>query len=184
MGVKGLWRLLMPIGRRISIETLEGKILAVDASIWLTQFLKAMRDPDTGKVRPAAHLIGFIRRLCKLRYQGIRPVFVFDGATPEIKQREVRERRRQREQFRSEGDSIQRMAKRLLVQQLKKQGSQVAALKKKKKIEKEREEQHRQKMTPPSTINMLILITNISWHQWSVHQNCHSVYCVVNMVHN
>lgn len=125
----------MPIGRRISIETLEGKILAVDASIWLTQFLKAMRDPDTGKVRPAAHLIGFIRRLCKLRYQGIRPVFVFDGATPEIKQREVRARRRQREQFRSEGDSIQRMAKRLLVQQLKKQGSQVAALKKKKKIE-------------------------------------------------
>ena len=39
MGVKGLWRLLMPIGRRISIETLEGKVLAIDASIWLTQFI-------------------------------------------------------------------------------------------------------------------------------------------------
>ncbi len=34
----------MPIGRRISRETLEGKILAVDASIWLTQFLSAMRE--------------------------------------------------------------------------------------------------------------------------------------------
>ena len=50
MGVKGLWRLLLPIGRRISIETLAGKVLAVDASIWLTQFVKAMRDPQTGKV--------------------------------------------------------------------------------------------------------------------------------------
>ena len=143
MGVKGLWRLLLPIGRRISIETLEGKILAVDASIWLTQFLKAMRDPETGNVRPAAHLIGFFRRLCKLRFQGIRPVFVFDGATPEIKQRELRERRKRREQFilplpssssttsggdgngttssssRGTDDAVQRMAKRLLAQELK-----------------------------------------------------------------
>ncbi len=128
MGVKGLWRLLMPIGRRISIETLEGKILAVDASIWLTQFLKAMRDPDSGKVRPAAHLIGFFRRLCKLRYQGIRPVFVFDGATPEIKQRELRDRRKRREQFSHEHseDAVQRMAKRLLVHQLKKKGGKIS----------------------------------------------------------
>ena len=130
MGVKGLWRLLMPIGRRISIETLEGKILAIDASIWLTQFLKAMRDPDTGQVRPAAHLIGFIRRLCKLRYQGIRPVLVFDGATPEIKQREIRDRRRRREQFSTTDsqDQIQRMAKRLLSQQLKKDGSKLSII--------------------------------------------------------
>jgi 5'-3' exonuclease len=128
MGVKGLWRLLLPIGRRISIESLEGKILAVDASIWLTQFVKAMRDPETGRVQPAAHLIGFIRRLCKLRYQGIRPVFVFDGATPEIKSRELRARRKRRDQLFSNDDddgtnAMQRMAKRLLVQQLKKQGT-------------------------------------------------------------
>lgn len=125
----------MPIGRRISIETLEGKILAVDASIWLTQFLKAMRDPDSGKVRPAAHLIGFFRRLCKLRYQGIRPVFVFDGATPEIKQRELRDRRKKREQFSHEHseDAVQRMAKRLLVHQLKKKGSKISGAQLKKK---------------------------------------------------
>lgn len=119
MGVKGLWRLLLPIGRRISIETLEGKILAIDASIWLTQFLKAMRDPETGSVKPAAHLIGFFRRLAKLRYHGIRPVLVFDGATPEIKKREVQQRRRRREQFASTGQaSMQRLAKRLLLEQL------------------------------------------------------------------
>jgi len=129
MGVKGLWQLLLPIGRRISIETLEGKILAVDASIWLTQFLSAMKDPDSGKVRPAAHLIGFFKRLCKLRYQGIRPIFVFDGPTPEIKQREIRERRRRREQFSRDhsGGTIQRMAKQILVQQLKKKGVKLSS---------------------------------------------------------
>lgn len=82
MGVKRLWRLLLPIGRRVSLESLEGLILAVDASIWMTQFLKAMRDPTTGRVQPAAHLTGFFRRLCRLRFHRIRPVLVFDGATP------------------------------------------------------------------------------------------------------
>lgn len=122
MGVKGLWRLLLPIGRRISIETLEGKILAIDASIWLTQFVKAMRDPITGKGTAAAHLIGFFRRLCRLRFHRIKPVFVFDGATPEIKQREVAQRRRRREQFAVLTDgSVQRMARQLLQDALQKQ---------------------------------------------------------------
>ena len=145
MGVKGLWRLLMPIGRRISIETLEGKILAVDASIWLTQFLSAMRDPDSGKVQPAAHLIGFFRRLCKLRYQGIRPIFVFDGPTPEIKQREIQSRRKRRQQLSHDlsGGAIQRMAKQILVQQLKKRGTHVTAAKRAKRLREAME-------TPPT----------------------------------
>jgi hypothetical protein len=121
MGVKGLWRLLLPIGRRVSIEVLEGKILAIDASIWLTQFLKAMRDPDTGSVKPAAHLIGFFRRLAKLRFHGIRPVLVFDGATPIIKLREINQRRQRREQFApNTAGAVQRLAKRLLIQEIKK----------------------------------------------------------------
>jgi DNA excision repair protein ERCC-5 len=129
MGVKGLWSLLLPIGRRVSIETLEGRVLAIDASIWLTQFLKANRDPDSGTVRPGAHLLGFIRRICKLLYHGIRPVFVFDGATPEIKLREVRARRERRDRMTigvggsgglGNDGSIKRMARKLLVTELKK----------------------------------------------------------------
>ena len=114
MGVKGLWRLLLPIGRRISIETLAGRVLAVDASIWLTQFVKAMRDPATGRVAVAAHLVGFLRRLCRLRFHRIKAVLVFDGATPEIKRREVALRRKRREQFAKLTDgSLQRLAKKL-----------------------------------------------------------------------
>lgn len=122
MGVKGLWKLLLPIGRRISIETLAGKTLAIDASIWLTQFLKAMRDPETGKLVRSAHLIGFFRRICRLKFHRIRPVFVFDGATPEIKRAEVLRRKRKRDTFADSLDqqSMQRLAKKLLTERLRK----------------------------------------------------------------
>ena len=96
MGVKDLWQLLSPIGRRVSIETLEGKILAIDASIWITQFIKAMRDEE-GKMMKNAHLIGTLRRILKLLFHRIRPLFVFDGATPELKLRVVQARRKGRE---------------------------------------------------------------------------------------
>lgn len=92
MGVKDLWQLLSPIGRRVSIETLEGKTLAIDASIWITQFLKAMRDDD-GKMIKNAHLIGTLRRVLKLLFHKIRPVFVFDGMTPALKYNTVKARR-------------------------------------------------------------------------------------------
>lgn len=65
MGVKGLWELLSPVGRRVNIETLEGKILAIDASIWITQFINAMQDEE-GKIIKNAHLIGTLRRILKV----------------------------------------------------------------------------------------------------------------------
>ncbi len=93
MGVKDLWQLLSPIGRRVSVETLEGKTLAIDVSIWITQFIKAMRDED-GKMAHNAHLIGTIRRILKLLFHRIRPLFVFDGATPALKLKTVKARRK------------------------------------------------------------------------------------------
>lgn len=62
-------------------------------SIWLTQFIKAMRDEE-GKMVKNAHLIGTLRRILKLLYHRIRPVFVFDGRTPALKERVVRLRRK------------------------------------------------------------------------------------------
>jgi len=97
MGVKGLWTLLEPCGRRIDVHALRGKKLAVDASVWIFRFLKAMRD-DRGDPLPNAHLIGFLRRICKLLYLNVWPVFVFDGSTPALKRKTVHERRKRREQ--------------------------------------------------------------------------------------
>ncbi|KAK9173253.1 XPG N-terminal domain protein [Cryptosporidium meleagridis] len=96
MGVKGLWDIVAPSGIRIKPETLEGQILAIDASIWLKQFLMGLKDKE-GKIPQGAHLLGFFKRLCKLLYYGILPVIVFDGAPPEIKKRTLELRRMQRE---------------------------------------------------------------------------------------
>lgn len=56
MGVNGLWSLLEPAARPIALETLSGKRLAIDASIWLYQFQMAMRDKKTGETLHGAHL--------------------------------------------------------------------------------------------------------------------------------
>lgn len=40
--------------------------LAVDVSIWLTQFVKAMRD-EQGQMLRNAHLLGTFRRVVKVR---------------------------------------------------------------------------------------------------------------------
>lgn len=50
MGVRGLWELLAPVGRRVSVETLAGKRLAIDVSIWMVQFIKAMKDEKSDMV--------------------------------------------------------------------------------------------------------------------------------------
>ncbi|KAE9605090.1 hypothetical protein Lal_00036859 [Lupinus albus] len=115
MGVHGLWELLAPVGRRVSVESLAGKTLAVDASIWMVQFLKAMRD-EKGEMIRNAHLLGFFRRICKLLFLRIKPVFIFDGGTPALKRRTVIARRRQRENAQAK---VRKTAEKLLLNHLK-----------------------------------------------------------------
>src|SRR6266566_1968512 len=81
MGVNGLWQIAHPCARPTNLATLNRKRLAVDASIWIYQFLKAVRDRDGNALRNS-HVVGFFRRICKLLWFGIRPVFVFDGGAP------------------------------------------------------------------------------------------------------
>ncbi|CAN6321023.1 unnamed protein product [Urochloa humidicola] len=115
MGVHGLWELLAPVGRRVSVETLAGKRVAVDASIWMVQFMRAMRD-DSGEMVRDAHLLGFLRRICKLLFLRVRPVFVFDGATPALKRRTLAARRRHRDAAQAK---VRKTAEKLLLSHLK-----------------------------------------------------------------
>lgn len=69
MGVLGLWDALKPAGRVVDIRTLSGKWLAVDASIWIMQIVKAVRDKD-GVMVKNAHLEYTLRRICKVRAGG------------------------------------------------------------------------------------------------------------------
>ena len=96
MGVKGLWQIIESTARPIQLDSLSDKILAIDASIWLYHFLKAMRSPD-GDMLANAPILGFFRRICKLLYFRIRPVFVFDGAPGALKNETLARRRKRRE---------------------------------------------------------------------------------------
>jgi DNA excision repair protein ERCC-5 len=96
MGVTGLWTVVAPTARPTQLATLNRKRLAVDASIWIYQFLKAVRDKEGNALRNS-HVVGFFRRICKLLYFGIKPVFVFDGGAPVLKRETVRGRARRRE---------------------------------------------------------------------------------------
>ena len=113
MGVTGLWTVVQPCARPIKLETLNKKRLAVDASIWIYQFLKAVRDKEGNALRNS-HVVGFFRRICKLLFFGIKPVFVFDGGAPALKRQTISGRKARREGRRE--DAVRTAGKLLAVQ--------------------------------------------------------------------
>ncbi|GAW11305.1 hypothetical protein ANO14919_006480 [Xylariales sp. No.14919] len=113
MGVNGLWTVIQPCARPTNLATLNRKRLAVDASIWIYQFLKAVRDKEGNALRNS-HVVGFFRRICKLLWFGILPVFVFDGGAPALKRQTITNRKRRREGRRD--DAVRTAGKLLAVQ--------------------------------------------------------------------
>lgn len=120
MGVTGLWTVVQPCARPIKIETLNKKRLAVDASIWIYQFLKAVRDKEGSALRNS-HVVGFFRRICKLLFIGIKPVFVFDGGAPALKRQTISARKSRREGRR---DDAVRTAGKLLALQMQRRAEE------------------------------------------------------------
>lgn len=117
MGVNSLWDIVGPTAKPVKLEALSRKKLAVDASIWIYQFLKAVRDAE-GNALPQSHIVGFFRRICKLLYYGIMPVFVFDGGAPILKKQTIADRRARRE---DKTESVTDTARKLLAIQVQRQ---------------------------------------------------------------
>lgn len=113
MGVNGLWTVIQPCARPTNLATLNRKRLAVDASIWIYQFLKAVRDKEGNALRNS-HVVGFFRRICKLLWFGIQPVFVFDGGAPALKRATILSRKQRREGRRE--DAVRTAGKLLAIQ--------------------------------------------------------------------
>lgn len=87
----------------IDLKNLSGKSIAIDAYNALYQFLAIIRQPDgtplkdsTGKV--TSHLSGLFYRTANLVQMGIKPVYVFDGTPPALKEVEIKRRARIKEQ--------------------------------------------------------------------------------------
>ncbi len=86
----------------IDLKNLSGKSIAIDAYNALYQFLAIIRQPDgtplkdsTGKV--TSHLSGLFYRTANLAQMGIKPVYVFDGTPPALKEVEIKRRTRIKE---------------------------------------------------------------------------------------
>ncbi len=83
----------------IDLDYLRFKVVAIDAYNALYQFLAAIRQPDgtplmDSKGRVTSHLSGLFYRTINLAEHGVKPVYVFDGKPPEMKQIEIERRRR------------------------------------------------------------------------------------------
>ncbi len=82
----------------ITVEKLSGKILAIDTYNMLYQFLSTIRQQDgtplkDSKGRVTSHITGLFFRTTNFMEKGLKPIFVFDGIVPELKNKE-RERRK------------------------------------------------------------------------------------------
>ncbi len=83
--------------KEIPLESLSGKVIAIDGYNHLYQFLTTIRAPDgsfftdsNGNV--TSHLIGLFTRTAHLMKLGIRPAYVFDGDVPALKNLEIKRR--------------------------------------------------------------------------------------------
>ncbi|KAH9945151.1 PIN domain-like protein [Epithele typhae] len=91
--------------------------MAIDSSIWIYQFQATMRDKE-GHGLVNAHVVGFLRRITKLLFYGIKPVFVFDGGAPALKMATIAERKNKKI---GAAASHAKVAERLLAAQMRRE---------------------------------------------------------------
>eukprot|EP01083_Nonionella_stella_P041433 112359_1 len=109
MGIKGLSKLIADNApsalREVDIKSLFNRKIAVDASMSMYQFLIAVRSDGPGGYgqltnadgEVTSHLSGMFYRTIRLMENGIKPVYVFDGAAPTLKGGELEKRKQNRE---------------------------------------------------------------------------------------
>jgi len=111
MGIKNLSKLLSEHApdaiEEVPLSSLNGRKVAIDASMALYQFLIAVRQGGdsnpamvltNAKGETTSHIQGLFNRTIRYMTEGIKPVYVFDGKPPELKQStELQKRREKRE---------------------------------------------------------------------------------------
>jgi len=93
MGIKGLHKFLetyAPNGiKEINVYTLQDKVVAIDASIFIYQFASAIKssvdDLKTSDGKVTTHIYGILTKTLGILKKKIKPIFVFDGKPPSLK---------------------------------------------------------------------------------------------------
>ena len=89
MGVRNLWPYLEPFSEKLgNYQRFREKIVAIDFSLWIYQ-LSYLSNISNNKF--LMH-INLFYRLCKLIQYRIKPIFVFDSVSNEMKRRTTRKR--------------------------------------------------------------------------------------------
>ncbi|MEM3696288.1 MAG: flap endonuclease-1 [Candidatus Bathyarchaeia archaeon] len=87
----------------VRLEDLSGKSIAIDAYNALYQFLAIIRQPNGTPLkdtmgRITSHLSGLLYRTSNLVEMGIKPIYVFDGTPPTLKEVEIKRRMKAKEE--------------------------------------------------------------------------------------
>ncbi|ORM42041.1 Flap endonuclease 1 [Babesia sp. Xinjiang] len=108
MGIKGLIGFLSETApgalSDVSLDSLSGTTVAIDASTALYQFTIAIREGSylsslhNEKGESTSHIAGLINRSLKLLETGIKPIFVFDSTPPEAKLQTLAKRKELRQE--------------------------------------------------------------------------------------
>ena len=98
--------------KEVPLSSLQGRRIAIDASMAIYQFLIAVRSgggPGGAQAmltnadgETTSHVQGMFSRTIRFLSEGIRPVYVFDGKPPNIKSGELAKRREKREKAEAE----------------------------------------------------------------------------------
>ena len=89
--------------RTVELRELRGREIAIDAYNTVYQLLASIRQPDgtplmDSKGRVTSHLSGLFYRTINMMEHGVKPIYVFDGKPPELKQAEIERRKRMKEE--------------------------------------------------------------------------------------
>jgi flap endonuclease-1 len=111
MGIQGLTKLIGDVCpgaiRETKLENHFGRKIGLDASMAIYQFLIAIRSSggdggaamaqltnEAGEI--TSHLQGMFYRTIRMLENGLKPIYVFDGKPPELKTKELEQRREKR----------------------------------------------------------------------------------------
>ncbi len=89
------------VKRKISLDELNDRVIAIDAYNVLYQFLSIIRQPDGTPLMDShgnvtSHLSGLFYRTIELVEHGVKPVYVFDGIPSMLKQKTIEARMQRR----------------------------------------------------------------------------------------
>lgn len=113
MGIKGLFKVISdnaPSAIKVTDwKALAGRKVAIDASMWLYQFLVAVRQTDGNQLtgddgKETSHLIGMFYRTIRVIENGMKPIYIFDGKPPDLKGDELDKRLEAREKAQKQAE--------------------------------------------------------------------------------